>query len=167
MLTTISWTDYIKIIALLLFIYYLVIGIKFYAIELRQLFQSKSKLSTPLVAPTKAIPQNEVPADAVQEIQHELFPSLLKTEPQQKDNEDNYQQAQELTASLKETIAQAASQNYIKDEFIFSLQQLLKQYSFLKASPFLGPINNLIASECEKYGYLQLSAEERVQLWNE
>jgi hypothetical protein len=31
----------------------------------------------------------------------------------------------------------------------------------------MGAINNLIASECEKYGYIQLSAEERVMLWNE
>ncbi len=167
MLNTISWADYIKIITILLFVYYLFIGIKFYAFELRQLLKGKGKLSATLIAPTKTIPQNEEPVQTVQEIQHELFPSLLKSEPQQKDNEDNYQQVQELTVSLKENIAQAASQNYIKDEFIFSLQQLLKQYSFLKASPFLGPINNLIASECEKYGYLQLSAEERVQLWNE
>jgi hypothetical protein len=73
---------------------------------------------------------------------------------------------QQLTAGLKEVIAQGYNKHWIKEELILSLQLLLKKYCFLKSSPFMGAINNLIASECEKYGYIQLSADERVMLWN-
>ncbi len=99
--------------------------------------------------------------------QPKLFPSYKKYTPPLQETEDTFQQVEELTTSLKEAIAVAVDKQYIKEEFILSLQLLLKKYQYLKGLPFLVAINNLIASECEKYGYIQLSAEERVMLWNE
>ncbi len=99
--------------------------------------------------------------------QPELFPSYKKCTPPLQETDDTFQQVEELTTSLKEVIAVAVDKQYIKEEFILSLQLLLKKYQYLKGLPFLVAINNLIASECEKYGYIQLSAEERVMLWNE
>lgn len=103
----------------------------------------------------------------LQEVQCELFTSHQKYAPSIQETDDTFQQVQELTAGLKEAIATAVDKNCIKEEFIRSLQLVLKKYHFLKGSPFLVSINNLIASECEKYGYIQLSAEDRVMLWNE
>jgi uncharacterized coiled-coil DUF342 family protein len=101
------------------------------------------------------------------EAQTELFAPHQKYTPQLQETDDRLQQVQELTAELKEVIAQAVDKNYIKEELISSLQSLIKKHSFLKGSPFSVSVNNLIASECEKYGYIQLSAEEQVMLWNE
>jgi len=87
--------------------------------------------------------------------------------PSIEETDETFEQVQELTVRLKEVIAAAHSKNYIKEEFIYSLQHLIRKYQFLKGSPFMVAINNLIASECEKQGYLLLDAEERVMLWNE
>lgn len=99
--------------------------------------------------------------------QPELFTSHQKYTPAVQETDDTLQQVQELTARLKEAIEQGVNKNYIKEEFILSLRSILKKYYFLKGSPFLVLLDSMIASECEKYGYIQLSAEERVMLWNE
>lgn len=80
---------------------------------------------------------------------------------------DAIQKIEELSSRLTEAIALAADKNYGKDEFILSIKDLLQRYQFLKSSPQTGLINNLIASECKKYGCIQLSAEEQVMLWSE
>jgi FtsZ-interacting cell division protein ZipA len=115
----------------------------------------------------KQINEAEFSATPVHVTQPELFTSHQKYTPRIPETDDMSRQVQELTARLKEAISQAVNKNYIKEEFILSLKFLLKKYYFLKESPFLVPINNMIESECEKYGYIQLSAEERVMLWNE
>ncbi len=92
---------------------------------------------------------------------HEKYtPSIVQTD-------DAVQKIEELSSKLTEAIAIAADKNYSKDEFIVSIKDLLQRYQFLKSSPQIRLINILITSECEKYGYIQLSAEEQVMLWNE
>ena len=83
------------------------------------------------------------------------------------DTDSLYHEVENLTRKLKETIADASSKNYHREEFIFLLQLTLKEYPHLKGSPYQVAINNLIISECEKYGSLHLSAEEQVMLWKE
>ena len=167
MFSNVSWTDYIAFVTLLLIVYYLFIGIKFYSHELKQLLASKRKISAHLVTAENDSEDNDNANLQLQETQPELFTSHQKYTPPVQETDDTIQQVEELTANLKEAIATAVDKEYIKEEFTFSLQLLLKRYSFLKGSPYLVALNNLIASECEKYGYIQLSAEERVMLWNE
>ncbi len=167
MFTNISWTNYIAIIALLLIVYYAFVGIKFYPNELRQFILSKRKLVTGFTSHKTATYEDEGSTFQVQQTQAELFPSHINYTPPAQETDDTFQQVEELTANLKEVIATAADKKYIKEEFILSLQHLLKKYQFLKGSPSRAAVNNLIAFECEKYGYVHLSAEERVILWNE
>lgn len=167
MFNSISWTQYLGFIVLLLIVYYIFIGVKFYSAELKQLFAGKRKIVDSLVVAKNDFQANDAVKFHFPESQVELFPSNQKYAPQIQETDDTFQQVQELTAALKEVIKQAAEKNTIKEDFILSLQLLIKKYSFLKGSSFLAPINNLIASECEKYGYIPLSAEERVMLWNE
>jgi hypothetical protein len=167
MFTGISWADYTITIALLLAAYYVFVGVKFYYRELQHLLLGKSELLVRFF-PDKSNMQNGEESDIqVQAIQPELFPSLANYAPPMEDTEDTIKQVQELTGSLKEAISIAVDKEFIKEEFILSVQLILKNYAFLKGSPAMGAINNLIASECERYGYIQLSAEERVMLWNE
>jgi len=167
MFTGISWSDYTTTTALLLAVYYVFVGVRFYSHELKHLLSGRSRFFV-RSTPVKSHVQDEEESNIqVQAIQPELFPSSVKHVPTIEDTEAIYTQVQKLTENLKVTIAAAVDKEYIKDEFLLSLKLLLKSYAYLKGSPAMGAINNLIASECERYGYIQLSAEERVMLWNE
>lgn len=167
MFTGISWSDYTTTTALLLAAYYLFVGVKFYSRELQYLLSSKSRFLVGSTSVKSNVQNAEESNLQLQAIQSVLFPSSANYTPVTETIEDIFKQVQELTGKLEEAIAVAAEKGYIKDEFVLSLQLLLKNYAFLKGSLAMGAINNLIASECERYGYIQLSAEERVMLWNE
>lgn len=166
MLSNISWANYISVVLLLLVVYYIFVGAKFYSKEIKDLLAGKNKLSF-LTSSAVSVQDDEEPNIGAQPVQPDLFASETKYVPAFEEINDAVEQVKQLTNSLKEAIAEAVEKNYIKEEFILSLQLLLKKYPFLKGSPSMVAINNLIASECEKYGYIQLSAEERVMLWNE
>ena len=152
MFTNISWASYILVVTLLLAVWYLVIGMRFYFNDLQNLLTRKRKPDLQLASDDTYLTTG----------------SEFTPEQTEASNTDNLFQAVEmLTAKLKETIADASSKNYHKEEFNFLLQLTLKEYPHLKGSPFQMAINNLILSECEKYGSLHLSAEELVMLWKE
>lgn len=167
MLYIISWTTYFSIVLLLLMVYYIFVGVKFYSQEIKDLFRGRNKLAFRFRSSAVPVLDNEESNTHVQPEQPELFVFNKKDVPAVEEEDDSAQQVKELTRNLKQAIAEAVEKNYIKEEFILSLKILLKKYSFPDGSPLLVAIDNLIASECEKYGYIQLSAEERVILWNE
>jgi hypothetical protein len=167
MLNNFSWTDYFSVVVLLLLVYYVIVGVTFYLQEIKDLLSGKTRLSFRSASSNASAQPDEEPIQEVQPIHPELFTFNCKDDPAVQEEEDAVEQVRELTKNLNEVIAEAVEKNRIKEEFFLSLQLLLKKYSFLKGSPSMGAINNLIASECEKYGYIQLSAEERVMLWNE
>lgn len=164
MLNSISWTEYLAFVVLLLIAYYLFVGLKFYSFELSALLKGKR--------PSGALAIETAEDDVIdgskhfQDNQVELFPTYNRYAPQVQETDDTFQKVEELTAELKKVIEDAVSNNIIKEEFILSLQLALKKYHFLKGSPFLVAINNLIASECDKHNFIHLTADERVMLWN-
>lgn len=168
MLNNISWGTYVSVSLLLLVVYYVVVGAKFYSNEIKALLSGKTKPSF-RTASTTSLQDDEEPTTESAQVQSELFTPDENYTPMygEEASDTTLEQVRELTHCIKDAIAEAVEKNHIKEEFILSLQLLLKKYSFLKGSPSLGALNNLIASECEKYGYIQLSAEERVLLWNE
>jgi len=163
MLDSISWTEYLVFVVMLLIAYYLFVGLKFYSFELSFLLKGK-KSSVALATESGADDFNN--SKHFQDNQAELFPTYNRYAPQAQETDDTFQKVEELTAKLKKVIEDSASNDTIKEEFILSLQLALKNYHFLKGSPFLVAINNLIASECDKHNFIQLSADERVMLWN-
>jgi len=167
MFTGVSWSDYTTTTALLLAAYYVFVGVKFYSRELKHLLSGKSRFLVCSTTVKSKVQDEEESNIQIQAIQSELLPSSVKHLPTIEDTDDIYLQVHKLTESLKTTIATAVDKEYIKEEFLLSLKLLLKNYAYLKGSPAMGAINNLILSECERYGYVRLSAEERVMLWNE
>ncbi len=165
MFSSISWTEYLAIIAFLLIVYYLLVGVKFYSLELLSIVKGKRVLAIP--SNTSVKDERQESSNHFQNNQPELFPFNQRYAPQTEENDDTFEKVETLTTRLKEVIANAASTNSRKDEFILSLQALLKNYHFLKGSPFLIAINNLIASECDKHGIIHLNADERVMLWSQ
>lgn len=193
MLVSVTWSEYLIAILIASAIYYIVIAILYYRNEISPLNFSKKKHQQKNSSNTytqfdkpkensqrffqnpsqdnnaqqgQLLDQAEFTVASPHFYQPELFTPHKNTSANT-ESDDTLQQVQELIAGLKEVIAQGYNKHLIKEECILSLQLLLKKYHFLKGSQFIRAINNLIASECEKYGYIRLSAEERVILWNE
>lgn len=166
MFTNTSWLEYLVFVTIVLIVYYLYVGLKFYSQQLRLILSGKRKLFTATEHNNLQPEDTYDNAPLLQgEEQQELFVSEKKYASSIKEIDDTFQKAEELAALLQESIAYAASKNYIKEEFILSIQLLLKKYHVLKGTPYLVDVNNLIASECEKHGYILLNAEELVMLW--
>ncbi len=164
MFNQISWAIYLKVVCILLVIYYLVVAIKFFSKELLSFFVPGSSQSGNNLFKERKINQKEhVSSD-------QSHPDLLKPDNMYTATEhavdDTFLQVEKLAATLKEVVEDAASNSMIKEELMLSLQFVLKKYQHLKGSPFLVAINNLIASECNKYNLPQLNAEELAMLWN-
>jgi hypothetical protein len=70
-----------------------------------------------------------------------------------------------LTAHLRDAIDEAHEKQYNKNDLVLLLQMLLKDYSYLKDTPFRVSINNQIEAECAKYGSMLLSEDETEELW--
>jgi len=190
MLISLTWREYGILISIALIVYYTVLVTLYYKNKILLVFKKGQQQKNNLLSNNDELDQldkersaNEIEdsslegASLIKEvemertshrfIQPELFTSHQKYTPLIQETDDTFQQVEELTASLKEAIAIAVDKECIKEEFILSLQLLLKKYYFLKGSLFQEAINNLILSECEKYGSIHLSAVELVLLWKE
>lgn len=161
MFTNISWTNYIIVVILLLVIWYIIIGLKFYFRDLQNILSGKTKLVFRGVHKEYSSHKSEeITNSEPLEFDRKSFPNEEKTN-------NLFQEAEELTSKLKDAISDAASKNYNKEEFTFLLQLTLKEYPALKGLPFQVAINNLIASECDKHSFIRLSAAGLGMLWNE
>lgn len=192
MLILLTWPEYGILISIAFIVYYTVLITLYYKNEILLLFKKGQQQKNNLVSNNDDLDQdkersasfpNEIEDSSLEEVslikevemestsdrfnQPELFSSHLKYTPLTQQTDETFQQVEELTAGLEEAIAIAVNKEYNKEEFILSLQLLLKKYYFLKGSLFQETINNLIISECEKYGSIHLSAVELVLLWKE
>lgn len=165
MFTNISWTNYIVVIIVLLAIYYIFIGIRFYSRDLQYFLTFRRKGS---IRPSddEAVEDMSLsnPAENFEEAKSEFSiadGSFAQT------SDDTFQDIERLIVRLKETIADAGTKQYARQEFFLLLQLILKEYPNLKDSPFQSAIIELITSECGKYGSITISEEEVVMLWNE
>lgn len=158
MFTNISWTTYITFVALLLTVWYLIIGLRFYFSDLQILLSGKRKTDAQIEGKELRFTQNDD-----QLADNQKAPTNLSKEQ----TNHLFEEVETLSAKLKDAVSDASSKNYNKEEFSFLLQLTLKEYPELKGSPFQVPINNLIESECEKQGFIRLSAVELEMLWVE
>lgn len=158
MFTNISWTTYLIFVVILLAAWYLVIGLRFYSSELQVFLSGKRKTASQIANKASRLIQQD---DEVVENQKE-FIDLSKDQ-----TDDLFEKVETLSAKLKDAVSDASTKKYNKEEFSFLLQLTLKEYPELKGSVFQVPINNLIESECEKQGFIRLSAVELEMLWIE
>ncbi|WP_423147804.1 hypothetical protein [Rubrolithibacter danxiaensis] len=157
MFTNITWTNYFIVIILLLTIYYLFVGIWFYYQDLKNLVDKRKLQVTPDLNKPLSCYSNNTKLD-----QSESFENSVQS------TEDNpFQEVEHLVSRLKEAVKDASDKKALKQEFSQYLYLILKEYPALKISPFQSAINELITSECAKYGSIILSEDEVVKLWNE
>lgn len=158
MLTNISWTDYFIAVAILITTYYLFVGLRYFSADLRDLISGKTELKLRTVWALDTGGENiqtsekNYPGES---------PALETT------TDDDFAEVEHLIGRLKNVIADASSRKLIPLEFKQYLHLLLQEYPNIKNSPLRSSINELIASECEKYGAVTLSEDEVELLWKD
>lgn len=158
MFTNISWTDYFITVTILLAIYYLFVGIRYYARDIKDLLSGKRKLNlkTALAYNSKgeypsAIGGNSHPSEA----------SFGET------TDEEFAEVEHLIERLKALIADASRRKMIPQEFKQYLSLVLKEYPSVKNSSLRASVNELIVSECEKYGAVTLTEDEVDLVWKD
>ncbi len=156
MLKNISWSDYIIAVAILLAIYYLFVGMRYFSGEIKDILSGKRKLKF-----RAALPDNNGAYDPDAEQRQQETGSFEKT------TDDEFTEVEHLIERLKTVIADASRRKLIPQEFKQYLSMVIKEYPTVRYSPLRSSINELIISECEKHGAVTLKEEEVELLWKE
>lgn len=158
MFTKISWTDYFIAIGLLITGYYLFVGLRYYSNDLKELNSGKRKLKFG----KKPVHKLESKSYLVTEKTDHLPDANFEL-----NTDDEMAEVEHLVERLKGVIAEASGKKLIPEEFIQYLELVLREYPNIRNSPYRSSINELITSECEKYGTVTLSEEEIELLWED
>ncbi|TKT86006.1 hypothetical protein [Dyadobacter frigoris] len=174
MFTSNPWGDYVTILAPLIAGYYLFIGLRFYGRDLKAKIARKriDSASGPRPQQGLDVPDPPIPSSLSAEQGETVVSSLEDNDksdqkPAAWQNEELFDQVERLAAHLKEAIEEAHEKEYGKQDFILLLQMTLKEYPALQGAPFQTAINNLIETECAKYGSIHLREEDKVVIWKQ
>ncbi|SFQ30611.1 hypothetical protein [Parafilimonas terrae] len=156
MIRNISWNDYIVTVAIGLAMYYLFISLRYYSAEIKNLLSGKQKIKFRIARNSIGNNQREFVEPDI-----DINSSFTGTT----DNE--FDEVEQLIERLKTVIAGASRRKLIPQELKQYLGLVLKEYPSLRYSPLRSSINELIISECQKYGAVTLREEEAELLWKE
>lgn len=137
MLRQVSWQNFFAATGILLGIYYVIIAVVYYRIEIIAFLRSPNKWKN-------------------------IF---QKTSSSEKNNSDNFfTAASELKKEVNQLITNAYYRKTNKEDLFFGLQEHLENYRRLPES-FRVAINNHILSAGEKTGSFHFTTEELSMLW--
>ncbi|OJV21705.1 MAG: hypothetical protein BGO21_00240 [Dyadobacter sp. 50-39] len=164
MFTLNPWADYLTVLGPLIAVYYLFVGLKFYSRDLKARIISGRNSRRSRRPKMKRKEDHE---DAL-EVEDPAVESVNPTSDASHSwkNEALFSQVEGLAAHLREVIAEAHEKHYEREELVLLLQMTLKEYPAIPGTPFQLAINNLIGSECAKYGSIHLDAQDKVMIWN-
>jgi len=158
MLTNISWTDYIIAVAILLAVYYFFVGIRYFFADLKDLVSGKSNLKFMVGMSYDAVRESIQTSEKNYNGESPAFETTT---------DDDFADVEHLIERLKSVISDASGKKLIPQELKQYLSLVLQEYPNIKNSPFRTSINELVASECEKYGAVTLSEDEVELLWKD
>lgn len=156
MLKNISWSDYFIAVAIALILYYLFIGMRYFSGEIKDLLSGKRKLKLQTALPDPNGEYNTTVEEGDQE------PGGFE-----KTTDNEFNEVEHLIERLRTVITDASRRKLIRQEFKQYLSMVLKEYPSVKYSPLRSSINELIVSECQKYGAVTLNEDEVELLWKE
>lgn len=156
MLKNISWTDYIISVAILLAIYYFFIGVRYFSGDLKDILSGKRKLKF-----KPALSNDKAEYNTDDDESHQEVNGFEKT------TDDDFTEVEHLIERLKAVIADASRRKLIPQEFKQYIRMVVKEYPTVRYSPLRSSINELIISECQKYGVVALNDEEAELLWKD
>jgi hypothetical protein len=157
MLKNISWTDYIIAVSIALIIYYIFVAVRYFSDELKELLSGKRKLTV--------LPYG-VPSENSDEVESELD-HQVEASGFANTTDDEFTEIEHLIERLKSVIEDASHRKLIPQEFKQYLSMVLKEYPSVRYSPLRSSVNELIISECEKYGAIALSESDVDLLWKD
>lgn len=138
MFSSISWQDYLMAVAIALTIYYLVVGVKFYRSEVKELFKSKHKpLGLTMDTGEEPPPENN---------------DLVEIE--------------NLISRVKEVFDMAANQQLTTAEVEEFLSLVFADYPSIKHSDWRASVNELVVSESEEIANIDLTLQQVNLLWD-
>lgn len=159
MLNHISWAAYLEIILLLLAIYYVIVGLRFYKDDIRRIFQHAKT-----VTGVSAIP------DALRyEGPEEVSYPLLHPGSSDPDNRPDHSPAETdgLIRDIKACIGTASGKPFAPAVLIPQIKKLFRANPGLRNSPYRPAINELVVTECEREGTALLTEDEVDQWWSD
>ena len=155
MLTDFSWSNYIVVVTILLVIYYLLIGLRYYFHELKNIFlKGQVQLGV--------IPNQEL--DIIRT--HDASHNEPSQEPLSEDSNGSSPQLENLVNKLKGAIEAGIDMQLSKHDILENMQLILRKHSPLRSPTFKAAINGLVISEFEKYGFTMLDEDEVAVLWD-
>ena len=158
MFTKISWRDYLLAVSILLAIYYLFVGVRYFSGNLKALLAGKRKL------PQKTSPCPGFP-DHHPTLQNEASENISVSTDEYTD--DEFAEVEYLIEKIQTVIADALGKQLVKEEFRKYLRLVLKEFPTIKTSVLRPSVNELIVSECEKQGIGAFNEDEVDALWSE
>ena len=154
MFTNVSWGSYLAAVSILLLIWYLVLILKFYSKDLRELFSGDKKFKFPALKKTS---KNELEYRSGQNSLSSAFSESF----------DTLEDAEELSTRILQVVEESSQMNLSKEQFQNYLKMVLEEYPYVKISSLRENINNLIVSESEKHPQFYLTFAEADTLWEE
>lgn len=146
MLNGISWGEYALIAMLSLTAYYTAIGLWFYMHNLK---------TSPLGIKTTF-------ETVTNENEHKNIPPTSFAET----SDEDFQKVEALMRNLKDVIAGVFYHHQGRKVLLQKLSRILKKHPELINTPFGEGIREFIISECNKYGPVNLSADELKGMWS-
>jgi hypothetical protein len=159
MFTEITWATYLRVVAALMFIYYVLLIVKFY---FPQISASLSSAGASLGAPPH---HNEMTAHTNSATLQENEHLTSKGSFTAAESGNDYEIIEEIVERVKSVLQHAADTTMEPAEVTSSFRTILSDYPTLASSTFKPSINEFIANESEQHGYLTITQEAVEHLW--
>jgi hypothetical protein len=143
MLSNVSWGEFIEVVVILLVLYYLFIGVKYYREEI------KSLLSGKLRKKDKAAVQQPGQANG-----------------KSSTNDPAFDELEAVVNDLRYGVFERAGKSVSKKELLEQLQERLSKYSNLRIPGYKVAINNYIIIHAEEICGIVFSEHELNSAWN-
>jgi hypothetical protein len=152
MMESISWSHYIIAIGALLVMWYLIIGCKFYSVELKRIVSGEQKMKSR----TFINVLDDLSSLGIDRVEVELLPSL-----------DTLEDTKDLCDLLLQAIKESVDKSFTKEEVQKLIRFLFSEFPFVKDSALRDSITRLLVFETQKYPQFVLSHSEVDALWEE
>jgi len=159
MLNSISWNSYIVTVLILLVLWYLFVGLRYYSYEVKQIISGRKKISFPSLGNRLKNDSFESsnPGEITETNLNEAFDESFAT----------LDEVKELSSRLTAAVLESAEIERSNLEFKNYIRLIFSDYPYVKISSLRSNVNNLLAFETKKYPELLLTSIEADELWEE
>jgi len=155
MITNISWATYYYTLALVLLLWYLYVGFRYFRTEIGK--AAGLTAGKPL--------QWDAPSAEKQTAVAEAAPNVAAKGIFEENSFNDFEIIEELVDRVKALITESIEHEAPKQSFLSTLHHILKDYPALQHSQFRPSVNEFIITESEAQGMEAPSVEEIEQAW--